>query len=423
MIRQVGPAREEALIAPQRSTPLRALVFARAVNRLGAFSVPFLTLLLTRSLHTSLRESGLVLAAFGVASMVSRVLGGRLADTWGRRTTIVCGLLGCAAAQLAIAASTTFPEVVAAVVLLGLAFEIYESPSQALLAESVEPGNRPAAFGLLGAALSMAAIAAGLLAAVLAPVSLRLLFVVDSASCVGASLVILRLLPADKPTARKADVGAPQGRPWRDPLLRLLFGANIVFAVCYLQVSIILPLTLARRGVAASGYGVLLTVSALVVVAAQPLLRLARVKQRDGALPHRLPTHGLPIMGGYLLVAAGFAGYAVAHSLMAFVAATVVGGVGDVLLMGHVMACVSDLAPAAWRGRYLAAYGLSWGVAGTLGPLGGTILLATTGDQGLWLTAALCCGTVALAQPPILRRVNARQALANSHSSTRVGPV
>ena len=76
-----------------------------------------------------------------------------MASRLGRRPTIVLGLLGCSVALLVIAVSPGVSGAAAGAVLLGLAFEIYEPPSRALLAEIVAPERRQQAFGLLGAAL------------------------------------------------------------------------------------------------------------------------------------------------------------------------------------------------------------------------------------------------------------------------------
>lgn len=51
-------------------------------------------------------------------------------------------------------------------------------------------------------------------------------------------------------------------------------------------------------------------------------------------------------MLGYLLLATGLVGYAVARGLLGFLAATVVWSLGDLLMMGRVYAVVVDLAPA-----------------------------------------------------------------------------
>src|ERR1700733_122683 len=85
------------------SRPIRLLIAARAVNQLGAFSLAFLTVMLSSDFGASLTAAGAVSAACGLATIPSRLFGGWLAGRLGRRRTIGCGLAGCAAAQLGIA--------------------------------------------------------------------------------------------------------------------------------------------------------------------------------------------------------------------------------------------------------------------------------------------------------------------------------
>src|ERR1700691_922901 len=85
--------------------PVRALVVARAVNQLGAFAMSFLAVVLVHVYGASLITAGWVVALFGVATIPSRLAGGRMADRLGRRPTIVLGLLGCSTALLVLALS------------------------------------------------------------------------------------------------------------------------------------------------------------------------------------------------------------------------------------------------------------------------------------------------------------------------------
>src|SRR3954467_13395857 len=89
---------------------VRILVVARAVNRLGAFTLPFLAVTLVRELDASVGQAGYVLAAFGLATIPSRLAGGRLAERIGGKATILVGLTGTAVAQLCIAGSNTLVE-------------------------------------------------------------------------------------------------------------------------------------------------------------------------------------------------------------------------------------------------------------------------------------------------------------------------
>ena len=373
------------------------LVLARAVNRLGAFTLPFLGLLLTAEFGATVTQAGLVLTLFGLAAIVSRLVGGQLADRLGRRSTIVAGLIGCAVAQLWIAAASGLTEIVLAVALLGLVFELYEPPSQAIIADVTAPADRAAAYGLLGAALAAAGVVAGLLATWLGHWDLRWLFVADAVSCLACAVLVALAVRVDPPAVASEEPSAialpssdARVTPWRDRQLLAMLGTGVVFATIYLQLLMVLPLAMARRELPASGAGVVLTVSAVVLVAGLPVLRLRVVRSADDFRAMAV---------GYTLLAAGLAGNAAASSVLGFAAAAVLWSAGDLLLLGRAQAIVAGLAPEHSRGRYLAAYGSSWGIAGVVAPLAGTGLLAVTGPGGLWLAAAALALLLAVVQP------------------------
>jgi MFS family permease len=78
---------------------------------------------------------------------------------------------------------------------------------------------------------------------------------------------------------------------------------------------------------------------------------------------------------------------------------------GDVILLGEPFAVVAGLAPEHDRGRYLAAYGVCWGIATTVGPLLATGLMAAGGPVLLWLACAALCAALSVAQRPVRRAV------------------
>lgn len=403
----VGVRGGRALTWRHLPAEVRILVLARAVNRLGAFTLPFLTVVLTVDLGASLATAGLVVALFGAATIPSRILGGLLADGIGRRGAIALGLTLTAAFQLLLAAAPGIATAAVAAVLLGLAFELYEPASQALVADLVtDDRDRVAAYGLYGAALAVAGVAAGVLAAIVGGIDLRLLFVVDAGTCLAcAALVLVGLgrgtpvaVPVPVPVAgvvaetaegAPATVDAPRS-PWRDPLLLALLASGTGFAVLYLQIDVALPLTLAERGIGPASLGILLAVSALTIVLGQPLL--AR-----GPLSRLGSTAGMA--GGFVLMGLGFALVGRAADLPGLVAATVVWSLGDLILLGRATALVAAIAPAAARGRYLSAHGISWGIAAMVGPLLGTQLVARLHAAGTWDVLGALCLVLALAQP------------------------
>ncbi|WP_063774143.1 MFS transporter [Streptacidiphilus rugosus] len=371
---------------------VRLLLLARVVNRLGAFSLPFLTTLISTDHAASMTTAGLVTAAFGAATIPSRLLGGRLADLVGRRFTVVLGLCCCAVAQLGIAGSRSLAAVVGCAVLLGLAFELYEPPSQAIISESVPPEQRVQAFSLFSAALAVGGMGAGLLAAVLGHWDLRWLFVADAGTCLACAVLVGLALPPDRrPRRRVAPHGARKGagrpplRPLRDRSLVTMLLTGSAYALVNQQTVMSLPLALAHQGRPAADAGLLFTAAALTTVLAQPLVRLE---------PARRMSTPAALALGHLLLAAGLLGYAVAGSLPAECGATAVWSLGDLLIMGRAYALVADLAPPGASGRYLAVFGVSWGIAAALAPVLGTQLLAHAGATTLWVATAGFCLTL-----------------------------
>ena len=382
------------------------LVVARAVNRIGAFTLPFLGVVLTVEFGASLGQTGLILAVFGAATIPSRLLGGQLADRLGRRLTIVLGLSGCAIAQLWIALSHTLWSAVLATILLGLAFEIYEPPSQAMIADVTEPSDRPAAYGLYSAALAAAGVVAGLLAAAISHGDLRWLFVADAITCLSCAALVALALRGDArlgtEVATAAGPGAVPVPPdqrqqvvsvWRDRRLLLLLAGGTIFATIYMQIIIGLPLTLLEQGLPKSGIGIILAISAITLIAAQRLLRVQNLDDFRS------------ISIGYVLLAAGLVVCAVAGTLAVFVIAAILWSLGDLFLLTRYLTQASGLAPDQARGRYLAVFGLSWGIATTIAPLTVTQLLESAGPRGLWLTSAAVAVALAVLQPWFRKRL------------------
>jgi MFS family permease len=380
--------------------PVRLLIAARGVNQLGAFSLAFLTVLLNRSLGASLPVAGAISALFGLATIPSRLIGGRLADRWGRRRTILAGLIGCAVAQLGIAAAPDLAAAASCSVLLGLAFELYEPPSQAMIADGVAPDDRAGAYALLTTALAVGNMCAGLVADVVGRSNLRRLFVVDAASCLACALIVRLVLPGDE-APRTFSAPTPAKSPWRDGALLVMTGTGTVFALIYMLMLVSLPLSLGAEGLDPASAGLIMTASTVTLLLARPVLSIGRL----AAL-----STGTAFAAGYTLLALGLAGYAAARTLPALLAPTALYAVGGLLLLGRAPAVVSALAPAEATARYLAVYGLSWGFATVLAPPLGAWMIGGFGPADLWAAMAATCLAMAAAQPLLLRRLEAAPA-------------
>jgi len=393
---------------------INLLVVARAVNQLGAFSLAFLTVLLVRSFGASLAVAGAISAGFGVATIPSRLLGGRLADRLGRRRTILIGLVGCAAAQLGIATAPNLAAAAGCAVLLGLAFELYEPPSQAAIADAVAENERAAAFSLLTTAMAVGNMGAGLVADFVGQSNLRWLFVVDAASCLACAVIVIFALPKDQTLPLRgleAVDEARGGSPWQDRGLLALTAAGTVFALIYMLMLVSLPLSLAADRINPAKAALVVTVSTVSLVLGRPLLNRR---------PIAAPSDAAAFAAGYALMALGLAWYIPAHTLAAFFLPTVAWSVGNLLLSGRAFAVVTRLAPVGATARYLAVYGLSWGIASVAAPMLGAWLIGGFGPGTLWAAMSVTCVVMALTQPMLLGRLASRHWARPSHPLPRV---
>ncbi|MCT2587143.1 MFS transporter [Actinophytocola gossypii] len=368
---------------------MTVLLVARFVNRIGAFSMPFLAVLLVRDHGASVQVAGLVVGAFGAATIPSRLLGGRLVTVVGSKAAVVIGLCGTAGAQAVIAAAPTLAVALAGAVLLGLCFEIYEPASQGLIADVTPDQHLPAAYGLLGAALAAAGLAAGLIAAAVGRAGLSWLFAIDAATALACALLVAVVMPATPRHTRDRPTGV---RPWTDPRLLALMATGTVFATVYLAVPMAMPIALLAAGHEPADAGLLAALGALVIICAQPLLR-----------PHRDPDRAMIV--GYLILAGGLAIAGMFPTLAGYAVASTVIALGDVLLLGYAHTLVARLAPAGAKATYFSIYGITWGVALTVGPpLMGSAL--AHGPRPFWLVAAATMLATAMAHRLAAQRIH-----------------
>lgn len=372
------------------------LMLARGLNQLGAFTLPFLTVLLIQRLGIAVTVAGALMALFGAASIPSRIIGGHLADLIGYRSTIVVGLTGTAIAQVALVSSTSLLTAALSILFFGLMYEIYEPPSQALLAD-IDPENRPSTYGLYSTVLAVAGLLAGLLGAAVGRIDLAMLFIIDAVTSVVCAVIIWIGLKVPERGARSRVDEPSAPSPWRDPAMLAMLVVGTGFASAYFQVNTIMPLTLRGRGIDPAMFGLLLAVSTLTIAVGQPLLARTGGSARD---PFR------EMRAGYLLLGVGFLAAGVAGNLWQFVAATVLWSVGSLLLLAQPPAVVAGISPIGARGRYMSVYGLSWGLAAMIGPFAGTQSLARLGIARTWTIIAVVCVLFAASLPLVARIVN-----------------
>ena len=368
--------------------PVWILFFGSFLNKFGSFVVPFLAIYLTRQGYT-LADAGLAIAAYGVGNLIASLLGGHLADTIGRRKTIVLSMFSAAAAMLLLSVARDLTSIIALAALAGLTGELYRPAASALLADLVPAGQRIIAFSAYRMAFNAGWAFGPATAGFLAGHGYFWLFVGDAATSVLFGLVAIFALP-------RGVRGQEPKSSWKetlktvrqDPRLKQVLFAMFAMGLVFFQMASSYGLHVTQLGFSAATYGAIISMNgALVVLCELPLTTLTR----------RFPARQV-MAAGYLLSGIGFALNAFAHTLPALVVCMIIFTLGEMIAMPVSSAYIADLAPAHLRGRYMGVFGLTWATGLIVGPAMGMKLFAAS-PEALWLT----CGALgALAAAIIL---------------------
>lgn len=349
---------------------------------------------LRESLGITLVQAGWLVSAFQLAGMCLGLFGGLVADRFGLRRTMACGLALMALAGAAGALAADFRLLLASRALESAAFILSVLPGPALLRRVTPPGRMNLALGVWGSYMP-AGMAIALVAVpwLLAGGGWRVAWWCAALASVLVWALVLLRLPADPPQAAAPVRIAALARdtlacpgPW---LLALCFG---LYAGQWMVVFSFLPTVYEVAGMApaAAGAATALGVAVNLVgnIAAGPLL------QRG------VPRRALLLLGSLTMIAGGWAAFdaelAFAWRYAGVLAFSAVGG----LIPGSLFAAAPRFAPHA--GAVSTTTGLMQ-QGSSLGqfltpPLVAAVVGASGGWQNTWLvTGALATANLLVA--------------------------
>lgn len=368
------------------------LTVGRLFNAVMQFmSMPFLTMYL-RANGVSLAVIGVVLALGPLGSALGNLVGGQLADHWGRKPAMVLGMAlgGAATAGFAVAQHTW--QFAALYVCQGVFGALTGPAFQSALADLSPLDRRNSAFALSRVTNNMGTAVGPLLGTL---VSARgPLFAVTGLADMVFALVFLWLgvesvpaeVKAQRPAARQGDRAAQwrqAAREWRqlatDKALVFFTLAGLVSTIAYSQMFTTYSLYIKNFSVHPDKtFAWMISLNGLMVVCLQmPVTHLIR----------RWST-GLTLVAGSLLFALGYALFGIPGSDLFVLGACMVWTVGEMVISPSQMIFVADIAPEALRGRYMGASSIAGTLGSTLAGLIGAYLLNQFGGGIMMLVMA-----------------------------------
>lgn len=387
-----------SLIANLRALPRPVWVLCAGtfVNRFGAFVIPFLAVYMTQQGYSA-KEAGVAIAAYGIGHLLASAIGGYLADRIGRKNTIILSMFSAAGSMLLLSRAEGFWALVLLTALVGLTAEIYRPASSALLADFVPAGRRVTAFSAYRLAINAGWAFGPATAGFLAEHSFFWLFMGNALSSVVFGVLSWVALPQGKRHSTVAMSWVQSARMVIvDRRFLQVLMANFAVGIVFMQMSTTFSVHVTHFGFSPSVYGLLISLNGVLVVLFE--LPITSWTQRFRART--------VIALGYVLIGTGFGMNAFAQTVPLMAFTMVVFTLGEMIAMPVCSAYVADLAPAHARGRYMGAFGLTWGFAMVLGPALG-LRLFEAGTALVWL---MCWGLGISAAMIMLRGERAEKA-------------
>ncbi len=367
------------------------VVMTRFIDSLGGTLLfPFFALYITQRFGVGMEQAGILLGMSSLFGLIGSMIGGALADKFGRRRLILFGLVFSALSSLLFGLANDIRMLYPLIVVVGLLSNVANPAHSAMIADILPETKRQEGYAILRVVFNYAFIFGTALGGFIAARSFFALFVIDAAaSCIVAAL-IYRLLPETKPKVRE---DAPrEGTIWqtlagyRIVLRDLAFVAFILTCMAALivyqqQYSTLAVYLRDMHGIDSKGYGVILSLTGLEVVVFQ--FGISRLTRKQSPF--------IMMALGALIYSVGFFMYGMVTSFILFVVAAVIVCVGEMLFFPTSSALVANFAPPDMRGRYMAVTDLGWSIPSTIGPGAAGYILDHYNPNSLWFIGGVIC--------------------------------
>ena len=383
------------------------VVAASFVDRVGGTMIfPFFALYITHKFNVGMTQAGLLLGTFSFFSMIGNFIGGALTDRFGRKFMVIFGLVFSALSALSMGFANDLRLFYVLAASVGLLSDIAGPAWQAMIADILPEDKRTDGYGLLRVVANMAWIVGPTIGGFMAARNFLFLFIFDSVCSLITASIIFRLIPETKPepiagtepeSLFKTVLG--YGKVFTDWLFMAYIAASMLMLLVYLQMYSTLSVFLRDNfGVSPQGYGFILTSSAITVIFFQFWVT-RRVK--------RYPPMLMMALGSAFYVV-GFSMYGFVTAYYLFVTAVVVITIGEMIVMPVSQALAANFAPEDMRGRYMAVFGLCWGLPSLVGPTLAGLVLDNLNPRLVWYIGGAVCSLAVLAYIALHRLARSR---------------
>jgi MFS family permease len=385
---------------PQTFWTLVSVIF---IDQLGSFLLfPFFALYITKKFDVGMTQVGILLAVFSIFGFVGSFVGGALTDRLGRRGMIIFSLLTSAFSTLAMGFVNSLEAFYLIAAISGIFSNTGGPAYNAIVGDLLPEQKRATGFSIIRVAFNVSAAIGPAIGGLLAARSYLALFVTDAIISSIVAVIVFFTIPETKPELKPGTEQETIKQSFKGYLLVFRNGAFVMFVLAsvlawmvYMNFNTTLGVYLRdSHGIPESGYGALISMNAIMVVALQ--FWITKKLEKYPSM--------LMMAAGTLLFSFGFAMYGVFNNYIWFMIAMAIITIGEMITVPIANAEVINFAPEDMRGRYNAVYGLAWSLPFMVGPYLAGLLMDNYNPDWLWYACGIC-GTLATISFLVLHRL------------------
>ena len=377
------------IISRYRGLPreIYVLFFARIINCIGAFVHPLLTLIMTEKLGMSTEKAGWLMTIMMLTQLPSMLLGGKLADRFGRLKLLAVTQTIGAALYLVCGFMQMSNTVLILIVIASNFYAVSYPALDAMTMDLTHPGNRKEAFSLLYMGINIGYVLGPTFGGLLFKNHLNLVFIGDALTTILSVVLVVIFIKETMPTKcttaatelEKAKTGSVLKILWERKIILIVALILFLLQFAYAQMGFALPIHMEEMIVnGATNFGFLVSFNGLLVIIATPFITYMLKKWKSL----------LGTFAGGLLYAAAFALLIFTKNLPMFYASMFLLTMGEVIISVDAYAFISNMSPSSHRGRVNSLVGIIGNSGRMISPVIIGQVIAISGLALGWLTVS-----------------------------------
>lgn len=354
------------------------------INRSGSMVVPYLVLYLTKGVGIPLSQASLIVAAYGLGSMVASPFSGRLCDKFGAVNVMKYSLLFTAILLVLFPFFNNYYVILVMAAVLSAVNEAFRPANLTLIADIVPHEQRKTAYAVNRLAINLGFSIGPVIGGFIFAVDPHFIFYIDGLGHFAAWLYLAYHAKKFE-TGEHYNVRSGEGTPekkkfqpaFRDHRYMLYLIAMFPVTLVFFQHFAMMPVYITKDlAMSEKMLGILFLVNTIIIIIVEVPL--------NEYLSHWSDIKSIAV--GSVLTGIGFGMMAISHDFALLILTIVIWTFGEMIFFPASTNFIAQISEGKNTGEYMGYYQVLFNISFTTAAPLGTLIYEGLGAQMLWLS-------------------------------------